>query len=60
MHKIYTENVIKPMCKKSIFKKLLIKSTKECTFSVNNRLTKKIDECPMCGPVSVVFADIYS
>ena len=36
IHKIYTKNVIEPMCKRSIFKKLLIKLTKECTFSVNN------------------------
>ena len=47
------------MCKKSFFKKLLIKLTKECTFSVNNRLIKQIDGCPMGGPISVVFADIY-
>ena len=33
IHKVYT--VIEPMCKKSIFKKLLIKLTKECTFSVD-------------------------
>ena len=32
---------------------------KECTFSVNNRLIKQIDGCPMDGPISVVFADIY-
>ena len=59
IHKIYTKNVFEPMCKKSIFKKLLIKLTKECTFSVNNQLIKQIDECPMGGPVSVVFTDIY-
>ena len=59
IHKIYTKNVIEPMCKKSIFKKLLIKLTKECTFSVNNGLIKQIDGCPMGGPISVVFADIY-
>ena len=47
------------MFKKSIFKKLLIKLTKECTFSVNNQLIKQIDGCPMGGPISVVFADIY-
>ena len=47
------------MCKKSIFKKLLIKLTKECTFSVNNGLIKQIDGCHMGGPISVVFADIY-
>ena len=45
--------------RKSIFKKLLIKLTKECTFSVNNRLIKQIVGCPMGGPISVVFADIY-
>ena len=48
------------MSKKSIFKNLLIKLTKECTFSVNNRLIKQIDGYPMCGPISVVFADIYT
>ena len=47
------------MSKKSIFKKLLIKLTKEFIFSVNNRLIKQIDGCPMGGPISVVFADIY-
>ena len=36
IHKIYTEKVIEPMCKKSIFKKLLINLTKECAFSINN------------------------
>ena len=59
IHKIYTKKVIEPMCKKSVFKKLLIKLTKECTFSVNNRLVKQIDGYPMGGPISVVFADIY-
>ena len=59
IHKIYTKKVIEPMCKKSVFKKLLIKLTKECTFSVNNQLIKQIDGCPMGGPISVVFADIY-
>ena len=26
----------------------------------NNRLIKQIDGCPMGGPISVVFADIYN
>ena len=38
---------------------MLIKLTKECTFSVNNGLIKQIDGCHMGGPISVVFADIY-
>ena len=28
-------------------------------FSINNRLIKEIDGCPMDGPISVVFSDIY-
>ena len=41
------------MCKKSIFKKLLIKLTKECNFSVNNQLIISI------VVISVVFVKIY-
>ena len=59
IHKIYTEKVIEPMCKNLVFRKFLIKLTKECTFLVNNRLNKQIDGCPMGGPMSVVFTDIY-
>ena len=51
------KTLIEPMSKKLISKKLLIKLTKECTFSVNNKLIKQIDRCPMGGPI-VVFADI--
>ena len=36
-----------------------MKLTKECVFSINNRLIKQIDGCPMGGPISVVFSDIY-
>ena len=59
IHKKYTKKFIEPMCKKSIFKKLLIKLTRQCTFSVNNWLIKETDGCPSDGPISVVFADIY-
>ena len=30
---IYTENKLKPICKESIFRKLLLKLTTECSFS---------------------------
>ena len=58
---IYTNKELKPLCKKSILKKLLIKLTKKSVFSVNNRLIKQIDGCPMGGPIffSQVFSDIY-
>ena len=58
LKRIYTNKELKPLCKKSIFKKLLIKLTKESVFSANNRLIKQIDGCPMGGPISVVFSDI--
>ena len=38
---------------------MLLKLTKECVFSVNDRFIKQIDGCPMDGPISVVFSDIY-
>ena len=59
LHKVYADKSIKPFCKKSIFKKLLVKLTQECVFSVNSRLIKRIDGCPVGGSKSIVFSDIY-
>ena len=59
LNRVYTDKELKPLCKKSIFKKLLKKLTKESVFSTNNRLIKQTDGCPMGGPISVVFSDIY-
>ena len=59
LKRIYTNKGLKPLCKKSIFKKVLIKLTKESVFSANNRLIKQIDGCPMGGLISVIFSDIY-
>ena len=59
LKRIYTNKESKPLCKKSIFKKLLIKLTKKSVFSANDRLIKQIDGCPMGSPISVVFSDIY-
>ena len=44
---------------KAVLLNLLKKLTQECVFSINNRLIKQIDGCPMGGPISVVFSDIY-
>ena len=52
-------NQLNPSVKSLFSKKLLLKLTKECVFSVNSRLIKQIDGCPMGGPVSVVFSDIF-
>ena len=45
-------------CPKRFFKKLSVKLTKECLFTVNGMLSKQIDSCSMSGPVFVVFSDI--
>ena len=45
--------------KKTIFKKLSVKLSKECVFSVNSHLIKQIYGCPMVVPVSVVISDIF-
>ena len=52
-------NQLKYSVNESIFKKLLVKLTKELISSVNSRLIKQIDGCSMGGPVSVVFSDIF-
>ena len=59
LKRIYVRKEIKPFCKKSILKKLLLKSAKEYVFSVNNRLIKQTDGSPAGGSISVVFSDIY-
>ena len=55
--KIYTRRKLKPICKQSIFKKLLCKLTTECTFSVTGRLRKQIDDVAMGGNLSVTLSD---
>ena len=59
LQRIYVCKETKLFCKKSIFKKLLLKLTKECVFSVNNRSIKRIDGCLMGGLMSAVFSVIY-
>ena len=50
---IYENKVIKPMCKsKLIFRRLLEKLTKNCVFSVNDKLVKQVERCPMGGAIS--------
>ena len=47
-------------CAKSLYlKKLLFKLTKRCVFSVTEKLLKQANGCPMGGPISVVFSDIF-
>ena len=60
LDEIYVRKKLKPFCKKRLtFKRLLERLTKECVFSVNDRLIKQIDGCPMGGSLSVVFSGIF-
>ena len=48
------------MCKsKLIFHCLLEKLNKNCIFSVNNKLVKQVDGCPMGGAISVIMSGIH-
>ena len=57
--RIYVRREIESSCEKSIFKKLLFKLTKECAFSLTEKLLQQVDGCPIGGPISVVFSDIF-
>ena len=60
LQRIYGFKEIKPFRSKSIFKKkLLLNLTKKCVFSVNNKLIKQVDGCPMRDTIPVAFSDIY-
>ena len=59
LDKIYVEKKIDPFCKKWVFKKLLNKLCKGCTFLVDGRLIRQVDGCPMNCPISVVLSNIF-
>ena len=60
MKEIYENKVIKPMWKsKLIFRRLLEKLTKNCDFSVNDKLVKQVEGCPMGGAISVIMSGIH-
>ena len=56
---IYNHKKLKPICKQSIFKKLLNKLTTECTFSVAGKLGKQIDGVAMSGTLSLTLSDCF-
>ena len=43
---IYIHKKLQPICKRSTFKKFLLKLTTECTFSINEQLVNKSTEFP--------------
>ena len=59
LEKIYVRKKLEPFCKNSVFKKLLNKLCKGCTFLADGKLIRQVDECPMGGPISVVLSSIF-
>ena len=56
---IYIRKKLQPICKRSIFKKLLLKLSTECTFSINEQLCKQINVVSMGGTLPVVLSDCF-
>ena len=57
---IYENKVIEPMFKSKLFsRRLLEKLTQNLVFSVNNKLVKQVDGCPMGGSISVIMSGIH-
>ena len=59
LDEIYVRKKLEPFCKKSVFKKLLNKLCKGCTFLADGKLIRQVDGCPMGGPISVVLSNIF-
>ena len=56
---IYTHKKLKSICDKLTFKRLLLKSATECTYTFNYKFYKQIDGCTLGCPLSVTLSDIY-
>ena len=56
---VYNKKVIKEICNKLIFTRLLYKLTTESTFIFQSNYYKQIDGCTMGGPLSVILSDIF-
>ena len=59
IEQIYDNNILKPICSRLIFKRLLERLTTGCIFSVNGQLIRQIDGCPMGGPISSILSGIF-
>ena len=59
LDEIYVNKKLPKLCKRSIFKKFLLKLTCENTFMFNDEFFKQIDGCTMGGPLSVILSNIF-
>ena len=55
---IYIHNKVPQICSKSIFRRLLEKMTKDCTFQLCFKFYKQEDGGAMGEPLSVILSDI--
>ena len=51
LDEIFFRKKLEHFCKKSVFKKLLNKLGKGCTFLTDGILIRQDDECPIGGPI---------
>ena len=54
LDQIYVQHKLKPICSKLIFKCLLIKLSREVTFTFNSKFCKQRDGCTIGGPHLVI------
>ena len=55
----YTHKKLPQICSKLVFRRLLEKITKDCTFQLCFKFYKQVDCCEFGGPLSVTLSDIY-
>ena len=58
INEIYEKELLKPLCKKLIFRRFLKRMTSGCVFSANGKLIRQKDGCPIGGNFSMVMASI--
>ena len=59
IEQMYVRKKLMPICSKLIFRGLLLKLARACTFKYKNRFLNQVHGCTMGGPLSVTSSDIY-
>ena len=59
LDEIHIWKKLESFCEKSVFKQLLNKLCKGCTFLADSTLIRQVDGCPMGSPISVVLSSIF-
>ena len=59
LDEIYEKKRLPSLCKRSLFKKLLLKLTCESIFMFDDKFYKQTEGCTMGGPLSVIISNIF-